>query len=508
MRKHHRLWVAAALVLVCLGAVISGAAAHRAAASKPVLRIGLATGPDNVNPGLASGDETAWDLIYAPLLHQRPDGKVVAGLATSWHYYGKAVHRNFELTLRHNARFSDGEQVNAKAVAGWLAFFERQKGQFAAYLGPRAKFQAAGKWTVRIHTTVPVPGIPAILCELYNWGWVAAPKVVAKPSLFSHGSWGAGPYMIDQARTVNGDHYTLVPNPYYYKKSAIRYSEVDVKIITDTSSMLQALKTGQLDIADGDPSTAAAAKAAGFKVLSTPYETIMMYISDWRGKLVKALGDVRVRQAINYAIDRKTITKGLFGQYATPTSILVTSDASPSRNFYPYNPAKAKALLKAAGYPNGFTMRAFDFAPGQFGDPLVQAAASDLAKVGIKVNIKPDSTGGVWEQDRNSKKFSMYYTGFPIVPTNVMTPTYLLPPDGNNFNEYDPVVEKLYYQGLKARNPIPYWKRMWQRVATQSYFMPLVMQNTVEYVSNRVGGVRTSQARVGMILPQEWYPTK
>jgi peptide/nickel transport system substrate-binding protein len=312
--------------------------------------------------------------------------------------------------------------------------------------------------------------------------------------------------MIDPARTVAGDHYTYVPNPYYYKKSAIRYSEVDVKIIPQNSSMLQALKTGQIDLAEGDPSTGAAANSAGFNVVATPYETIMLYISDWKGKVTPALADVRVRQAINYAIDRKTISRALFGPYAAPTDVLLTTDATPKKTYYPYNPQKAKALLAAAGYSKGVTIKAFDFAGlGQFGDPLIQAAASDLQKVGINLDVKTAATGGVWVQYLHSKKFPISETGFPFVTTPIMTPTYLLPP-GDNFGEYDPVVRKLYYQGLNAANPIPAWKRMWDRVAKQAYFVPLVSQDTLWYVSKHVGGVTSSKARVGMALPQEWYP--
>jgi peptide/nickel transport system substrate-binding protein len=509
LRKHHRLCLAAALLaLACLSVGSSGAAARGTASSKPVLRMGLGAPPDTLNPALTAGGNYTEPFYDAPLLHMQTNGKIVGDLATSWHYYngGRGPHKDFELTLRHDARFSDGEQVDASAVAKWLTYFKKAKGNSSGFFGPSAKFVAHGKWTVQIHTATPVPGIPQLLTELYHWGSVQAPKAVDKPSLFSKGSWGAGPYMVDPAQTINGDHYTLVPNPYYRGKFGAKWSKVTLKVFANPSTMLSAIRSGQIDEGDGDPTTAAAAKAAGFDIVTAPYETIMLYISDFQGTVSKPMGDARVRQAMNYAVDRATIAKTLFNGYATPTSVLLVSDASAPANYYPYNPAKAKALLQAAGYGNGFTVNTHVFAPmGQFGIPLFQAAASYLAKVGITMKIKSDATGGEWVAENNSKTFPLYFTGYPIVPTTIMTPTYLLPPK-NNFGQYDATVKKLYYQGLNAANPMPSWKKMWNRVAAQGYFFPIVLQNSIYYVSKHVGGVTTSQARDAQVVPTEWYP--
>jgi peptide/nickel transport system substrate-binding protein len=137
--------------------------------------MGLGAPPDTLNPALTAGGNYTEPFYDAPLLHMQTNGKIVGDLATSWHYYngGRGPHKDFELTLRHDARFSDGEQVDASAVAKWLTYFKKAKGNSSGFFGPSAKFVAHGKWTVQIHTATPVPGIPQLLTELYHWAWGA-----------------------------------------------------------------------------------------------------------------------------------------------------------------------------------------------------------------------------------------------------------------------------------------------------------------------------------------------
>src|SRR5262249_15163717 len=149
----------------------------------------------------------------------------------------------------------------------------------------------------------------------FGYGAVGCPKAVANPSSLAAQTCGAGQYVSVPSKTVLGDHYVFTPNPDYYDPAAIKFSEVDMKIISQPSTMLAAIRAGQLDVAYGDITTANAAKKAGLTVLHEANGWDGLNIVDRSGTTSKPIADVRVRQALNYALDREAITKGLLGQF-------------------------------------------------------------------------------------------------------------------------------------------------------------------------------------------------
>jgi peptide/nickel transport system substrate-binding protein len=505
--------LAAVSFLVAVGTVAGATtSADGRYAKLPALRVGITTSADP-NPAKFSGvaaPGTMAVLAYEPLLIQKTDGSFGPGLATSWRYVSsrRGANKDFELTLRRNARFSDGTSVTASAVAGYMKYW--MKTSFpneVALLGPNPTITTVGKWKVQIHLTVPNPGLPSALSQYpLSLGWVASPKAVRNPSVFAGGgSFGAGPYMLQTSRTVIGDHYTYVPNPNYYNKSAIKWREIDVKVISNASSMLQALRSGQLDVAYGDVTTTRAAASAGLNVITAPYGAIGF----WCFGLAKGkLKDVRVRQAISYAINRKPIAKTLLG--GSPSSEMPTFDGSDPKyqNYYSYDPTKAKALLAAAGYPNGLTLTAVsDAYAGAVGDPVVQAVAKDLDAVGVRLEITPakslgeliNALGGQYDL------VQVPFQGFPTLATYLF---YFAPKTGfisavAGLNDVD--MARLYYRAIKSANAKPYWKQIMGRVTTQAYAVVVGTTSQAWYTSKKVGGIKIS-----LVAPAansaEWYP--
>ncbi len=92
---------------------------------------------------------------------------------------------------------------------------------------------------------------------------------------------------------------------------------------------------------------------------SAPAAMVGMYIADVDGTVVPAFKDLRVRQALNYAIDREAITKSVYGDFGIPTDQYVPEGIGgylpELEDVYPYDPEKAKELLAEAGYPDGFS---------------------------------------------------------------------------------------------------------------------------------------------------------
>jgi peptide/nickel transport system substrate-binding protein len=510
IRRLIGLSAAAAVLFVGARVASSHAEASHAAAAKPTLTIGLAIAPTSLDPAKDIGGPTQImrDLTNMSITHINPNGTISAGLATSWKYVGKG-DTTFEFTLRHDVRFSDGTTVTAAAVKTWLGYFLKAKGPWVDTVGAIHSIDTIGNWTVRLNLSAPNPILPESLSELYPGGSVSSPKLVANPKLLGTETDGAGPYVLVPSQSITGDHYTFVPNSYYYDPSAIKFGKVVVKIITTPSTMLAAIRTGQLDMAYGDPTTAAAAKSAGLGVVSAPTGTVGLLLTDRGGKLTPALGSVQVRQALNYAIDRKAITKALVGAYGDPTSEFASIDGYVPgyRNYYPYDPAKAKALLKAAGYPNGFTftVAVASFA-GVFGDPVADAIAQDLSAIGVTMKIDDTSTNAAFVQAALGTQVDAFNATQGAFPIWIAYALEFGPTAGDNpFQVDDPVIDKLYAEGSKSTNPAPYWQKISEALTTQAVAVPVFETDWLYYVSPKITGVAASGASL-FPQPTEWSP--
>jgi peptide/nickel transport system substrate-binding protein len=505
--------VALACALGLLGGAGAAVAKNDGQKALPVLHVGIAADisrPSPAQAGFGVAAMTYFGLAYAPLLRANLDGSFSPGLATSWRYVASPAGRNkaFQLTLRKNARFSNGQAVNAAAVAKWLNYFAgKTGGQFNALLGAGATFTPVGNWTVKIQLKIPNPSLPFILSQMRMWGFVAAPQAIDDESVFANGTYGAGPYVLVPSRSVSGDHYTFIPNRYYYNKSEIKFSEVDVKIISDGDSMLAALKSGQIDVAEGAAPTGPAAKAAGFNVVTAKAATNFIGF-DRTGVLPesKPLTDVRVRQAINYAIDRAIIVRSLVPG-GVATSEMSTADGFDAKlqNAYPLNRAKAKALLAAAGYANGFQLNLLVIIGS---DEIAQVVADNLGQIGIKVNLTTTSTITDYLQKLSSRKYSAFSGASGNLPMVTWVRTTLLPGGVYNpFGVVDAPLAKDYFSALKAAKPATYWAKISQRMTNNAFFAPLFFSPVVLFSNNKkVKGVAVSSARVGMSMPIEWSP--
>jgi peptide/nickel transport system substrate-binding protein len=497
----RNLLVGVVFVVMAL-VVVSVSAANPTA--KPVLRIGTGALTEQYE-GYWTDDERTTNLVNEPILFQTTDGTFVGGLATSWRYVpapagsGKA-NKSFEFTLRTNARFSDGTRVTARVVAQSLNYLNKNDPYFKSILPHLQSVSTVGKWSVRIDLQAPNPDIPDALA---NSGSIIAmePRCMANPKLFTTSPCGSGAYRVDFSRSVVGDHKTLVPNPFFYDKSKQYWREVDVKLISNPSSMLQAIQAGQLDVATGDPTTAGAAARSGLRVVSAPSST-NVFDFDVLGKQVPALKDVRVRQALNYAIDRNAIAKSLGAGYAQPTSEIRTKDGfDPSvAQYYKYDPAKAKALLAAAGYPNGFTVdnMVTNGTAGTFGTPVGQAVAKYLSAVGVNVTINPADTLSAYYQVFLTAPMSQVALG--VATTSGYIGIYPL------FHISDPLINNLWYhKAARVANPAPYKKAISNRVVKQAYFLPVVTTDLIFFVNKKKvnTGPLASAARPDS-RPTEW----
>jgi peptide/nickel transport system substrate-binding protein len=487
-------------------------AQHVRAAAKPVLRFATATAPTNVNPAIDIDDDVL-SLAYASLIHIQPNGSLAPDLATSWHYVGSG-NQTFQLTLRKDARFSDGTPVTAQAVKKWMIYFSHEKGAFAKNI-PYSSIQTDGQWTVVIHLSRAEPNMPFLLSEPFDSGFIGSSKALSNPNQLKTHTFGAGPYMLDASQTVTGDHYTFVPNPYYWDPAGVRYSKVVYQTITQPTTMLAAVETGQIDVGYGDLSTVAKAQSDGLDVVSAQLGWAGLLLLD-RGATTQdgqpnPLSKLAVRQALNYAVDRKTITNAFTGKFGgVPTAMAPTLDGWDPKyaGLYPYDPAKAKQLLASAGYPNGFTMKVLSESFfGTLGDPFLQAVAKYFSAVGVKLEITPGPTLNGWLPKYLGPDYQA--TGFVEGPVISAYSTYSNWYGKKAYVKHhgwdDPVLDQLWADGARSKNPGVFAKKIMARLVTQADEVIVSTSNYYWYASKHVGGL-SDGSHGGGTYPIEWFP--
>jgi peptide/nickel transport system substrate-binding protein len=227
--------------------------------------------------------------------------------------------------------------------------------------------------------------------------------------------------------------------------------------------------------------------------VSAPFATLFAQLNP---KGSKPLADVRVRQAMNYALDRKAIANALYGKYGKASSQFTTApDANPGlENYYDYNPTKAKSLLAAAGYPNGFAFTLNTFPTWEQPASLV---AHYLDAVGIKTKVDNYATGAAYVEQIFKFTDDAWLLAADVgVPTPVEYGSFIGAASAfRPGNPVDPQVDRLYYPGLKSSNPTKYWKQMWARITTNAWFLPLASTSNLIYASKSLTGIEMSAKR-------------
>ncbi len=482
----------------CGGQVAGTTSATSSGKAGDVLTVGFSIqGPQTLDPAKAP-QNYAWfeELAYEPLIVQRSDGSLAPGLATSWSYTGTG-NTTFVLHLRPGVKFSDGSSLTAQGVADDLSYVVKSAGQMSPFFAGDT-FTATGPLTVTIKAAAANPDFPQILTQDDVVGDIISAKGLQSPSQLGTQTFGAGPYMLDAAATVAGDQYTYIPNPNYYDKAAAHWKKVVVKVVTSPQSMLNAMKTGQIQVANGDPTTIAAATQAGLTVTSTPDLWMGVTLADRGGVLAKPLANAQVRQALNYATDRSAISKALFPGTGTATSQLAPPGGygyDPSlTSAYPYDVSKAKQLLAAAGYPHGFSLK---IVTGDYGGEnlMAQALAQQWQQVGVNLQVTDDANSDQFYAAAFGAKFPAFMTVFGQIPTWIEGPSlFLAPASYNPFRTASSPLASLYQQEARSSGAqqVLLDQQIEAYLVNQAWFVPVVTIGLPYYATSAVAGATTS----------------
>ena len=310
------------------------------------------------------------------------DYKLQPSLAEKWE---QVDDHTWRFHLRPGVKFTNGEPLTAEAVRFTKDVHMENKRSGPPLVGD-LEIKVVDDLTFDVVTKVPnLPTVPAQLSFLYVYP--PAYHAEVKTQGFGNAPIGTGPYMLDSWQ--KGVAITLKANPDYWGAKP-KIQKIVYRSIADDMTRVAELQAGSADVvADLSPSLAPLVEALpDAEVKRIPSQRRVFFFVSAKHK---PTDDVRVRQAIAYAIDRTAIVSSLLAQDAVPLKgIYLPGEIGYEASFegVPYDPEKAKALLAEAGFANGVTIDLHFNQDGTVMEPYVaQAVQAQLAKVGITANL-------------------------------------------------------------------------------------------------------------------------
>jgi peptide/nickel transport system substrate-binding protein len=372
--------ILAAAALAMLGAT---GAAQAGAADR--VTVGIQLEPPILDP-TANPSAAIYQILYGNvfegLVQFAADGSVLPKLASTWDVTDGGLTYVFHLVK--GVRFHDGSPFDATTAKFSLdrvlapGSTNPQKSRLAKIRG----VEVVDPFTLRIRLVQRSGG----LLQSLAWG---AFVMVSPGSAAANAvrPVGTGPFRFAEWR--RGDSITFVRNADYWGRRA-DLNEATFKFISEPTAAYAALMAGDVDAFANYPAPESFAQFAAdprFAVLTgtTEMETVLAL-----NERVAPLGDLRVRRAISYALDRRSIIDGAMFGYGTP----IGSHFPPHNpayldltGLYPHDPAKARWLLAAAGYPHGFSVT-LKLPPPSYARRSGEIVAAELAQVGIRVRME------------------------------------------------------------------------------------------------------------------------
>ncbi|MCM2972454.1 nickel ABC transporter substrate-binding protein [Larsenimonas suaedae] len=413
-------------------------------ADEPVLDVAW---PFDVGPldsqGYGANQMMAQAMVYEPLVRFH-DGKIEPWLATDWDISDDG--RTYVFTLRDGVRFSDGAPFDARAVkANVDAVLQcRDRHDWLALVNKIERVEVRDARTVAL--VLKTPYYPTLMeLSLIRPLRFASPGVLQTGS--EHGDAGArtgqdacrlsrpigtGPWVFSRREPGRVDHFTR--NPTYWG-TAPAYAGVDIHIINDPNTRAVALETGKVDLVQGTRGLVSSDSFQRFTQdprfnarASKPLATRTFVINASHGPT----RDVRVRRAIEHAIDTDAMRTSLLFDTEPKADALFSSDvpyADVALTPYAFDPNKARTLLDNAGWVRGknglrskdgtpLTLDAYFVGDDPLQKALSQVMQANLADIGIQVRLHGEEETALMQRERNGG-FDLVYSdtwGAPYEP--------------------------------------------------------------------------------------------
>jgi peptide/nickel transport system substrate-binding protein len=435
-RRRLALLVAVAALTLGLTGI---SVAQTAPAGEVIVAWHVTIAPTWFDPSSAPPQITPFGTLYAihdALVRPLPNQKMGPSLAESWTESPDGLV--YEFKLRRGLKFHNGDPLTTEDVK---FSFERYKGAGAKELQTRVRaVEIVDPLVIRFRLDKPWPDFMTFMGTTATGAGIVVPKkyiTQVTDDGFRKHPIGAGPYKfvshtpgVDVVLEAYTGYWRRVPN----------VKRLVLKSVPDNSTRLAMLKTGEADIAvalDG-PEGLEVRRDSRLQLVSSRHASIfwLEFADQWDTK--SPWHDKRLRQAVNFALDRKTTNEAACLGFCPPAGVIVprVMDFALQVEPPPYDPAKAKQLLAEAGYPNG--LDAGDFVPIPGFPTVAEAALNYLNAVGIKMKMRPMERAAFYAAWREKKLRGVFMTAV-----------------GNSGNAASRVAEFIYSKGSYAYGGYP-----------------------------------------------------
>lgn len=324
----------------------------------------------------------------------------------------------YTVKLKKGIKFHDGTDFNAEAVKVTFDRVTNPENKLKRYVLYKniAKTEVVDANTVKF--TLHEPFSPFINSLAHPSGVIISPA-----ALKQHGSKGiaqnpvgTGPFKFVEWKA--SDYLKVAKWDGYWRKGYPKVDTITWRPVVDNNSRSAMMQTGEAHFTFPVPyEQAEVLKAKGELELVAAPSIVHRYMS--MNVNQKPFDNVKVREAINYAINKQALAKVAFSGYAIPAEGVMPKGVEYAVKLgpWPYDPNKAKQLLKEAGYPNGFETQLWSAYNHTTGQKVIQFLQQQLAQVGIKASVQALEAGQRVEkvesaQDPATAPVRMYYVGW------------------------------------------------------------------------------------------------
>jgi peptide/nickel transport system substrate-binding protein len=379
---------------------------------KKVILFGVNRGQENLDPVTQDANPDIWAFmqIYQQLVRVNVKGDGFdPDLAERW--TTSADGKTWTFFLRGDARFSTGDPVRASDVVWSLQRAHDVKGPWQWALEPVQSITARGDRTVVINLKEPWAPFLADISLFSNS--ILSEKVFksASQDQISNQPVGSGPYMLTGWK--KGEEVIMKANPYYFEKGLPRTPELHLKYIPDDNARIIAVQSGQVDGIDYPPFSRVAELRRDSRLEtqlnpSTAVNHLSLNVRD------APLSNVKLRQALAYAVDRYAIVRAVCFGYCTPATTflpMTTPYFNKGSKGYTYDVAKAKQLLAESGVTTPVQLKILYWAGNAVHESTAVALRSMWGKIGVNLELEPLDRAAATQRYR-ANQFQVYITGW------------------------------------------------------------------------------------------------
>jgi peptide/nickel transport system substrate-binding protein len=372
------------------------------------LRVAIGGQPQTLDPTkMIAYDLPITQALYEGLMTRSQEGKLVSALATAWR--SNADASEWTLTLRRGVTFSDGAEFTSAAAKKSIEYFQNRESVWGFATGPIVRIETPDDYTLVVSYDKPFPDFASYqpYIKMMSPRLLEGSLAAVKKRLATNAA-GTGPYTLDRFSSSAG--VVAHANLDYWGEGP--YIEtLELKPIVEESARYAALQAGDIDVVTSVPPRTAQQFANDPRLTVTTADawgtnTLSM------GTQTKPLDDVRVRQALAWAIDREAIAETVLQGQAKVTGTVMppgTYGFKRPETQYSYNPEKARALLEEAGLRLPVKLSLVAYSTVTEGSAIAQALAEQAKAGGFDIRVIPlQEAAAVTDLDKVHRRYHIH----------------------------------------------------------------------------------------------------